>query len=120
MSDHSSSILESLFQDALQGYEDQTGEKLIDHPLTQKLEQCTSAESITAVLQEHAQAFDEFRRVECKVVKPLKCIVHILHTLSTDKTLRKAISLVRRIVPESMDLFRLYFYSHFPLRHPYT
>ena len=78
MSDHSSSTLESLFQAALQGYEDQTGEKLINHPLAQKLEQCNSVESIIAVLQEQAQAFDEFRRVERKVMEPLKCIVHIL------------------------------------------
>src|SRR6266567_270792 len=112
MSDPSSSTLEPLFQAALQRYEQQTGEKLIDHPLAQKLEQCNSVESITEVLQEQAQAFKEFRRVESKVMKPLKGIVHILHTVSTNGTLRKAISLVRRAVPESISFFRRCFYSH--------
>jgi hypothetical protein len=119
MSDPSSSTLESLFQAALQRYEEQTGEKLINHPLAQELDQCNSVESITAVLQEKAQAFDEFRRVESKVTKPLKGIVHILHTLSTNTTLRKAISLVRRIIPESISFFRRCFYSHIPLRQPF-
>jgi hypothetical protein len=119
MSDPSSSKLDSLFQAALQRYEEQTGEKLIDHPLAQELEQCISVESITAVLQKQAQAFSEFRRVESKVMKPLKGIVHILHTLSTNTVLRKAISLVRRIVPESIYFIRRCFYSHFPLRQPY-
>jgi hypothetical protein len=117
MSDPSRSTLQSLFQDALQRYEEQTGENLINHPLAQQLEQCNSVESITTVLQEQAQAFNEFRRV--KVMKPLKGIVHILHTLSTNKALCKAISLVRRIVPESIYFFRRCFYSHFPLRQPY-
>src|SRR5713101_7745013 len=109
---------QSLFQTALERYEEQTGEKLISHPLVQKFEQCNSVESITAVLQEQAQAFNEFRRVENKLMKPLKRIVHILHTLSTNESLRKAISLVRRIVPESIYFFRRCFYSRFPLRQP--
>jgi len=115
-----SSTLESLFQAALQRYEKQTGEKLINHPLAEQLEQCNSVDSITEVLQKQGQAFKEFRRVESKVMKPLKGIVHILHMLSTNNTLRKAISLVRRIIPESIYLFRRCFYSHFPLRQPYA
>jgi hypothetical protein len=115
----SSSTLESLFQTALQRYEAQTGEKLIDHPLAQQLEQCTSADFITEVLQDQARAFNEFRRVESKVMKPLKGVVHILYTLSTNTTLRKAIGLVRQIVHESIYFFRRCFYSHFPLRRPY-
>jgi hypothetical protein len=119
MSDPSSSTLESLFQAALQRYEEQTGEKLIDHPLAQQLEQCNSVESITEVLQKQAQASKKFRRVESKVMKPLKGIVNILHTVFTNGTVRKAISLVRRTVPESISFFRRCFYSHFPLRQPY-
>ena len=106
MSDASRSTLHSFFEAALQGYEEQTGEKLIDHPLAQQLEQCNSVESIIAVLQEQAQAFNNFRQAETKVMRPLKRIVHILHTISTDESLRNVISLVRRIVPESFLTFQ--------------
>lgn len=71
MSDPSSSTLESIFQAALERYEEHTREKLINHPLAQQLEQCNSVESITEVLQVQARAFNEFRRVESKVTKPL-------------------------------------------------
>jgi hypothetical protein len=117
MSDPSHSTLQPLFQAALQKYEEQTRE-LINHPLAPQLEQCNSVESFTAVLQEQAQVFNEFRRVESKVMKPLKGIVHILHTLSRNETLRKAISLVCRIVPESIDFSRRSFCSLFPLQQP--
>lgn len=102
MSDPSGSTFQSLFEAALEGYEEQTGKKLIDHPLAKQLEQCNSVESITAALQEQAQAFNGFRRFEGKVMKPFKGIVHVLHTLSTNETLRRAINLVCRIVPESI------------------
>jgi hypothetical protein len=94
MSDPSGSTLEALFDAALEDYEKQTKKKLIDHPLASRLESCNSVESITAVLQEQAQAFTEFRRDDDKVMKPLKRIVHVLHALSTAS---EAISLVRRV-----------------------
>lgn len=83
MSDPSGSTLQSLFEAALQGYEKQTGIKLIEHPFARQLEICNSVESITAVLQEQAQAFTEFRRDDCKVMKPLRRVVQVLHALST-------------------------------------
>jgi hypothetical protein len=68
----------------LQDYEKQTGMKLTEHPLARKLENCNSVESITAVLQEQARAFTEFRREDDKVMKPLKGVVHVLHAISTN------------------------------------
>ena len=53
-------MLQSLFEAALHNYEEQTGMKLIDHPLARQLENCNSVESITEVLQEQARAFTEF------------------------------------------------------------
>ena len=88
MSDPSGSMIQSLFDAALDNYEKQTGMKLIDHPLARQLEDCNSVESITAVLQDQARAFTVFRRDDGKLMKPLKNVVHVLHTLST--------SLVRR------------------------
>ena len=84
MSDLSGSMLESHFDAALRDYEKQTGMKLIEHPLARQLENCNSVESITAVLQEQARAFSEFRRDDDKVMKPLKRVVHVLHAISTN------------------------------------
>ena len=60
MSEPPGSMLQSLFEAALHNYEEQTGMKLIDHPLARQLENCNSVESITEVLQEQARAFTEF------------------------------------------------------------
>jgi len=83
MGDPPDSKLQFLFEAALHNYEEQTGMKLIDHPLARQLENCNSVESITAVLQDQARAFTEFRRDDGKVMKPLKRVVHVVHALST-------------------------------------
>jgi len=97
MSDPSSSTstLQSLFEAALQNYEEQTRMRLIDHPLAQQLENCNSVESIISILQEQARAFMGVRREDGKVMKPLKRIVQVLH--ATSATLGGAMSLVRWI-----------------------
>ena len=77
-------MLQSLFDTALRDYEEQTGMKLIEHPLARQLENCNSVESITAVIQEQARAFTELRRDEDKVMKPLERVVQVLHMLSTN------------------------------------
>ena len=104
-------MLQPLFEAALHDYEEQTGMKLIDHPLARQLESCNSVESITAVLQEQAQSFTEFRRDDGKVMKPLKRVVHVVHALST--------SLVRRVALRCIYFSRRRFYSHSPMRRQY-
>ena len=94
MGDSSSTRLQVIFEAALEGYERQTGMKLIDHPLARQLENCNSIQSITAVLEEQARAFSQFRGDDGKVMKSLKCSVHILHGLSSS-ALGEGISLVR-------------------------
>ena len=111
MSEPPGSMLESLFEAALNNYEEQTGMKLIDHPLARQLENCNSIESITEVLQEQARAFNEFRRDDSKVMKPLKRVVHVVHALST--------SIVCRVALACIYFSRRYFYSHFPMRRQY-
>ena len=82
MSDHSaSSHLNVLFEAALQDYERHTGIALAKHPLAERLQECDSVESITAVLHEQTQAFHEFRGKE-KVIKLLKNAVSVLYELS--------------------------------------
>ena len=75
------SRLQLLFEAAMKDYEKKTGIVLAKHPLAEKLQNCNSVESVTAVFQEQTQAFSEFREGD-KVLKPLKTIVSVLHNLS--------------------------------------
>jgi hypothetical protein len=82
MTDNSpSSHLKVLFDAALRDYEAQTGIQLAKHPLAERLQECHSAESITAVLHEQTQAFNEFRGKD-KVIKSLKNAASVLYQLS--------------------------------------
>jgi len=95
MADHSeSSRFQVLFESALQNYQNQTGTTLSNHPLAEKLQYCDSVESVTAVLQEQARAFTEFRGDDGKFMKSLKGIVSVLYTLSAGTALGEAIGLV--------------------------
>jgi hypothetical protein len=95
MADHSqSSHFQVLFESALQDYQNQTGTTLANHPLAEILQYCDSVESVTAVLQEQAQAFTEFRGDDGKFMKSLKGVVSVLYTLSTSTALGEAFGLV--------------------------
>ena len=95
MSDQSgSSRLQVVFEAALQDYEKQTGIALANHPLAEKLQNCDSVESVTAVLRDQTQAFSEFRGKD-KVLKLLKHAISALYTLSAAADFGHAIGLVR-------------------------
>ena len=97
MADQSqSSRFRVLFESALQDYQKQTGTTLASHPLAEKLQNCDSAESVTALLQEQARAFTELRGGDGKIMKSLTTVVSVLYTLSASTTLGEAIGLVRR------------------------
>ena len=94
MSDHSApSHLKLLFEAALEGYETQTGMPLPQHPLAERLQECHSVESITTVLHEQIQAFNQFRGKE-KLIKSLRNAISILHNLSACAKLGEVIGLV--------------------------
>ena len=96
MSDHSaSSHLKVLFGAALQDYERQTDIALAKHPLTERLQECDSVESIIAVLREQTQAFREFRGEE-KIMNLLKNAVSFLYELSACARLGQVIGVVRQ------------------------
>jgi hypothetical protein len=76
-----SSHLRVLFEAALEDYNQQTGIKLVKHPLAERLQNCNSVESVTAILRDHARDFKEFRDKD-KVLKPLKKILTVLHIIS--------------------------------------
>jgi len=84
-----------LFESALQDYERQTGTILTRGPLAEQFESCGSVESVVDVLQEQARAFGEFQGGESRMMKSLKCVVSVLHSLSTSTILGEVIGLVR-------------------------
>ena len=84
MSDAASSF-QSLFDAALQDYTNQTGIRLDEHPFATQFETCSSVESISSVLQEHANG---------NIIKSLKSTVHILYTLSISAGLGEGVGLV--------------------------
>ncbi len=94
MTDQPSSHLKVLFEAALKDYESQTGIALAEHPLAERLQECHSVDSITAVLHEQTQAFNEFRGKE-KVIKLLKNAVSVLYNLSACAKLGEVIGVVR-------------------------
>jgi hypothetical protein len=71
-----SSSLHPLFNAVLQDHGPQTGTKLDEHPIAKRLEKCDTVDSITAVLQEQARKFHEFREEDGKIMKSLKSAVH--------------------------------------------
>jgi hypothetical protein len=121
MSDPPTPLFAALFESALLDYEKQTGTRLTEHPLAQQLENCDSIESATAILHEHAGAFSEFRRSDGRIMKSLKSVVSVLHTLSTSSVLGVAIDLVLPIDMMSIfsSLILILFFSHSRLRMQY-
>ena len=89
-----SSHLQVLFEAALHDYQRQTGIALAEHPLAEKLQNCDSIESVTAVFHEEVQAFSEFRGKD-KVLKPLEQAVSVLYKLSAIANFGPDIGLVR-------------------------
>ena len=70
-----------LFAAAFKDYKQQTGIELAEHPLAERLQDCNSVESVTAILREQAQDFEEFRE-KYKVFKPLEKVLTVLRGLS--------------------------------------
>ena len=97
-----------LFESALQDYQNQTGTTLANRPLTEKLQNCDSVESVTAVLQEQARAFTEFRGDDGRFMKSLRGVVSVLYMLSASTALGEAIRLVCLNVLMEILLLMLY------------
>jgi hypothetical protein len=88
-----SSHLRVLFEAALEDYKQQTGIELAEHPLAERLQNCDSVESVTAILREQAQDFKEFREKD-KVLKPLKKVLTVLHILPSAADFAQDVGLV--------------------------
>ena len=90
-----SSRLRSLFKSALEDYETKTKITLDQHPLAKQLENCNSVESITAVLQDQARAFGEFKGRD-RIMKSIRRTVSFLYNLSATAALGDDLGLVRQ------------------------
>jgi hypothetical protein len=100
----SSPTFQTLFNTALQDYKDKTGTSLIDHPIAKQLETCESVSSITAIIQEQARGFREFRENDGKLMKALNSSVDVLCAPSISSALNEAIGLVVRLKALSVYL----------------
>jgi hypothetical protein len=88
-----SSHLRVLFEAALEDYKQQTGIELAKHPLAERLQDCNSVESVTAILREQAQDFKEFREKD-KVLDALKKVLTVLHRLPSAAYFAQDVELV--------------------------
>ena len=93
-SQSSTSSFQGLFNAALNDYENQTGTRLVEHPLAQKIEACDSVDSIIDIFQEQAQIFRKFKD-DGKMMKSIKSSVGVLYTLFNSTLLGEGAGLVR-------------------------
>jgi hypothetical protein len=94
MADPSGSArFQTLFESALQVYEEKTGVALAQHPLVQQLQSSHPAQDIITLLQGRVHAFNEFRRY--KIINSIRATVSILTPLSAAASLPDAFGLVR-------------------------
>ena len=101
-----STSFRALFESAFQAYEKKTGITLAEHPLAVQLQSCHSVESMTALVQDQASAFDEFRG-KGRLVKFAKSTLSILTKLSAAIPPRATFGLVRRKFPEGVSHWHL-------------
>jgi hypothetical protein len=85
----------ALLDSTLAEYTKQTGTNLRNHPLAHKIESCDTPDSLLAIFEEQAQAFDEFKNGNHKLIKWLQPVVIGLHALSTRAAVRSGVGLVR-------------------------
>jgi hypothetical protein len=90
------SQFQAIFNAALKEYSQKTGKDIVTDPITAKLRCCSSPDAVLNVLQEEAQAFNDFRNGNHKVqlMRKLKPTVNILLALSTSEVLGNGIGTV--------------------------
>lgn len=76
------SILEAALSHALTEYKKTTGRELLDHPLATEVQRCDSVDAILAIFQGQAEAFQQFRDGDHRLIKWISSVVGVLYTLS--------------------------------------
>ncbi|KAI9432088.1 hypothetical protein H4582DRAFT_1127272 [Lactarius indigo] len=77
-----SSDFKSILDDALRQYKKTTGKQLLDHPLATQVKQCDSVDAILAVLRGQAEAFQQFKDGDQRLMKWISPVVDVLYTFS--------------------------------------
>ena len=91
-SSSSSSNFQSVFNAALDAYENKTKTRLLTHPLTAQLQSCDSPAAILSVLQGLIQQFDHRRRSDERLTNWLNPTISVLYAFSS--TLGQGLGLV--------------------------
>ncbi|KAI0275721.1 hypothetical protein BGY98DRAFT_935590 [Russula aff. rugulosa BPL654] len=103
MASLSSSNFQSIFDAALQSYNNKTKNNLLDHPLATQLQLCDSPNAVLSVLQDLIQKFDQRRNSDERLKNWLNPIVNVLYTFSD--TLGGGVGLVSS---QLLSLYNLY------------
>ena len=77
----SSSNFKSILDTALSEYKKKTGKELLDHPLATEVQQCDSVDAIKAIFQRQAEAFQQFRDGDRRLMKWINPVVDVLHKI---------------------------------------
>jgi len=101
-----SARFQALLESALQEYEKKPGVILADwdDSLAIRLQRCHSIDSITALLQDKAQAFNDFRRRD-RIFKSIRATVSILTPVSAVTSVADDAGLVRQKVTKTYLAF---------------
>jgi hypothetical protein len=78
---------------------------LLDHPLAAELQRCDSVDAIKAVFQVQAEAFQQFRDGDKRLMKWINPVVDVLSTFSD--TIGGAASIVRPRNTDPVNLTRI-------------
>ncbi|KAN0141499.1 hypothetical protein V8E53_000744, partial [Lactarius tabidus] len=76
------SIINTGLSRALNEYKNKTGKPLLDHPLAAELQRCDSVDAIKAILQVQAEAFQQFRDGDKRLMRWINPVVDVLSTFS--------------------------------------
>jgi hypothetical protein len=81
-SENFKSILDAALNRALGDYKDKTGKALLDDPFAIEVQRCHSVDAIKAIFQGQAEALQQIRDGDDKLVNRIGLVVNILHTFS--------------------------------------
>ncbi|KAF8264193.1 hypothetical protein EI94DRAFT_1703441 [Lactarius quietus] len=76
------SILDTALSQALGDYKKKTGKDLLEHPLANKVQRCDSVDAIKAIFQGQAEAFQQFKDGDQRLMKWINPVVDVLFTFS--------------------------------------
>jgi len=106
------------FESALQAYQQMTGIKLAEHPLTLQIQNLHSVKSIIGILENEARASSGLLGSD-RIMKSIESTVSMLFTLSAAASFDDAIGMVRkeRLWRVSTSLTGFYSHTHLGMQY---